>query len=231
MLIAEDGFTGAPAATIEFDDTAFAWADLGERWLTCEQYVKPYPICRWAHAPIDAVRMLKRQYGFSHHDVERLEIATFGNSAELNQSVPTDTTIAQYSINWPVAAMLVRDRVGVEEVLPSSFDDPEIIAMTARCEVRIDPEIEAGFPARRQASVQIRLKDGRVLESGLTTASGGPDPQPDEAEVVAKFREFAASALPESRVREIEASVMALDQRDADFTALLKIMIASGEGV
>ena len=224
LLVAEEGFTGGPAATIEFDDAAFAWEDLGARWLTCEQYIKPYPICRWAHAPIDAAKTLKAKHGFSHHDIERVEIATFKYSADLNRGIPNDTTIAQYSICWPVAAMLVRDRVGVQEVLPTSFTDPQIIALTEKCDVRIDPEIEAGFPQRREAKVRISLKDGSLHESGLTKASGGPDPQPTQSEVVAKFREFAGAALESDKVRQIEELVMTLDQPGSDFKALLSLM-------
>jgi len=226
LLIAEDGFTGAPAATLEFADAEFAWADIGNRWLTCEQYIKPYPICRWAHAPIDAVKALQNEYGFTHDAIEKIEIATFTESAELNRLVPRDTTIAQYSISWPVAAMLVRGKVGVDEVLSESFTDPDIVRLTGKCHVRIDPEIDAGFPERRQASVSITLKDDRVLQSGLTTASGGPVPQPTEQEVVAKYRAFAGATLPQDRVQRIETLVLGLDKPGADFKALMDEMIA-----
>ena len=228
LLIAEDGFTGAPAATFEFADAAFAWEDLGERWLTCEQYIKPYPICRWAHAPIDAAKALQARHGFNHQEIERIDISTFTQSAELNRHVPHDTTIAQYSICWPVAAMLVRGRVGVDEVLPESFSDPDIIAVTSKCHVRVDPQIDAGFPEKREAAVTITLKDGRSFDSGLMVASGGPDPQPTEVEVVTKFRAFAGSALPPERVRRIEDLTLALDQPEGDFKALTAEMIAPG---
>jgi 2-methylcitrate dehydratase PrpD len=53
VLLAEDGFTGAPAITVEEDAPPY-WADLGQRWTVTENYIKPYPICRWAHAALDA---------------------------------------------------------------------------------------------------------------------------------------------------------------------------------
>ncbi len=224
LLIAEDGFVASPAATVEFEDAAFAWEDLGKRWLTCEQYIKPYPICRWAHAAIDGARQLQQRHGFSHEAIEQIDIATFSESAELNLDVPTDTTIAQYSINWPVAAMLVRGRVGVAEVLPSSFDDPLIGALTARCKVGVDPVIDAAFPQKRLARVAITLKDGSVHESGLVTASGGPEPQPGEAEVIAKFRTFAGSALSPGRLAQIEAAVLGCDRAGSLFGNVLDLL-------
>ncbi len=45
-ILAERGFTGAPAITVEAEDAASFWFDLGSRWITQVQYVKPYPICR-----------------------------------------------------------------------------------------------------------------------------------------------------------------------------------------
>ncbi len=51
-VMAEAGFTGAPAITLEASDAAPHWEDLGRVWQTELQYIKPYPICRWAHAPI-----------------------------------------------------------------------------------------------------------------------------------------------------------------------------------
>ncbi|HAC80187.1 MAG TPA: 2-methylcitrate dehydratase, partial [Deltaproteobacteria bacterium] len=51
-LMAKDGFTGAPAITVENEDAAQFWADLGEVWTIEQNYIKPYPICRWAHAAL-----------------------------------------------------------------------------------------------------------------------------------------------------------------------------------
>lgn len=224
VLIAEDGFHGGPAATVEFDDASFAWDDLGDNWLTIQQYIKPYPICRWAHAPIDAALYLKQKYSLEYKDIESIKIKTFVYSAELNAKVPTTTSMAQYSIAWPVAAALARGKVGVDEVIQSSFSDPELIVLTNLTEVVSDPTLDAEYPAKRLANVTIKLKDGRQVESGTTEASGGPDPQPSAEEIIHKFRIYAGSVLDEKRVSEIEEMVLSLDQEGSDFKALLNIL-------
>lgn len=43
--LARDGFTGAPAVTLEAADQADLWSDLGSRWRIMEQYLKPWPVC------------------------------------------------------------------------------------------------------------------------------------------------------------------------------------------
>lgn len=227
VLVAEDGFKGGPAAILEFDDAAFAWSDLGENWLTVQQYIKPYPVCRWVHAPIDAALKLKQMYSLSSDMIAAVRIDTFAYSAELSATVPESTPIAQYSLAWPVAAALCRGRVGVEEVMEVSFADAEIISLTGLTEATVNDEYESSYPARRLANVIITLKDGRVFDSGTTEASGGPDPQPTEEEVINKFRLYAGSILPEARVSEIETAVMSLDDANADFKALLDLLSES----
>ncbi|MGB1669567.1 MAG: MmgE/PrpD family protein, partial [Candidatus Puniceispirillaceae bacterium] len=68
-ILAESGFTGAPAITVEAEEAASFWSDLGSRWIMQAQYVKPYPICRWAHAPIDGVRDLMLAHGLGPDDI------------------------------------------------------------------------------------------------------------------------------------------------------------------
>jgi len=224
VLLAEDGFTGAPAATVEFDDAVFAWDSLGTEWLTTQQYIKPYPICRWAHAAIDAALGLRNDHGIRPDMIERVDIGTFAYSAELNCEVPTTSSNAQYSLAWPVACALVRGLVGVEEVMETSFGDPDLVSLTNRISAHVNPEIEATFPKNRLASVAVHLRDGSVLESGVTCASGGPDPQPSEAEVVSKFHNFADPVFGTARRDAIVAACLSLGDEGASFHNLLDLL-------
>ncbi len=226
VLLAKDGFLGAPAATVEFEDAVFAWESLGEDWLTNQQYIKTYPICRWAHAAIDAALALRGAHGLSPEMIERVEIATFAYSAELNCDVPTTTSNAQYSLAWPVACALVRGSVGVEEVMEDSFSDAALIDMTERTSAHVDKEIDATFPNERLASVAITLRDGKVLESGTTRASGGPTPQAGEAEVLDKFHRFTDPVVGEARAGDIADAVLSLHENDRTFSTLLNILTA-----
>ncbi len=229
-LLAEAGFQGAPAALVEFDDAAFAWRDLGERWLTVEQYIKHYPVCRWAHPPIDAALLLRARHGIDPARVARIEIDTFQYAAALWNEVPPSSPVAQYSLAWPVAAALARGCVGIDEVLEESFSDPVIVRLTRATVVRVSEECERAYPARRFGGVTIELDTGQRVASGLCEASGGPLPRPTEAEVVRKFRAFAAPALGAARAAEIERVVLRLFTPDADFKALLELLMPAAEG-
>lgn len=221
VLLAKAGFTGAPAAVIEFDDARFAWEDLGSRWLTAEQYIKPYPICRWAHAPIDGALELRKKHALKPEDIERIEIRSFKYATQLWNDVPSSSPVAQYSLAWPVAAALARGRVTVEEILPASFADPVIRRLVACTAPIADESIESSYPERRLASVTIYTRDGRRLENGLREASGGPVPLAGRGEVVAKFRAFSEPVVGRSRTAEIEELALSVDAPGRRFAALL----------
>jgi len=65
-------------------------------------------------------------------------------------------------------------------------------------------EANAAFPARRLARVRLRLRDGRVLQSGWTTPRWDAGAPPSAAELRAKFHAIAGPALGDARAAEIE---------------------------
>ena len=225
LLIAEDGFTGGLAATIEFDDVAHVWEDLGSNWLTGQQYIKPYPVCRWSHAPIDAALSLLENHQFNAQEIDSIVIKTFAYSAELNNDIPHSTAKAQYSLAWPVAAAFVKGEVGVDEVLESSFNDHKIIALVRKTKVQVEQKYESAYPQQRLGSVQVKLKSGKTVDSGDTEASGGPVPQPTQEQVISKFRKFAGVRLSPQRIEKIEKAVLNLHHPQSCFKSLIQLLI------
>ncbi len=225
-LIAQDGFLGAPAATVEFSDAAAEWDDLGTIWRVMEQYIKPYPICRWAHAPIDGALLLREKHALNPAQIAKVEIESFRYAADLTCEIPGSPQEAQYAMAWPVACALVRGRVGVTEILPEALRDPELHAMVAKITSHASDIYESGYPEARRAEITITLMDGASVASGPLLASGGPDPQPTEQEVVDKFRAYAGTVLPEARVDAIADAVLGLTSADANFHDLLELIYA-----
>jgi len=226
-LLAERGFTGAPAITVEGDDAAPFWADLGERWFTEEQYIKPYPVCRWAHAQIDGAINLRQRHGLTAHDVASIEIATFHESARLAAGMPATTAQAQYSLAFPVAAAVARSRVGPDEILGSGLKDGEIARLVAATSVTEEETYNARFPEGRWGDVTLVLKDGNRLTSGPINARGGPEDRLERPEVVEKFHDFADGAIGQTRARQIPEAVFGLHREDATLEDLLDLVLAA----
>src|SRR5262249_6360186 len=135
VVLAERGFTGAPAITVEAPAVAPYWNDLGAFWQVQHQYIKPYPICRWAHAAIDATRSLIRAHGLMPADIERIQVNSFHEAAALYPGMPDTTSKAQYSLRFSVATFVIHGRIGLEHISGAGLRDREVVEMLGRISV------------------------------------------------------------------------------------------------
>ncbi|SAL33320.1 MmgE/PrpD family protein [Caballeronia turbans] len=223
-LLASRGFTGAPATTVERDAPA-VWADLGERWLILEQYVKPYPVCRWAHPSIAAALAVRAQAGFDAADIKRVEIETFHEAKRLWSGAPRTTEEAQYGVLFPVAAALLHGRVDAGTIGDAGLADPAVRALLPRLVTREHAEFNAAFPAERWARVRIELRDGRRLDSGAMQASGDPARPMTPGAEREKFRTLTGARFGARFASELEAAVDALAEPDTSAAALCELVL------
>ena len=218
-VMAELGFTGAPAVTVEHAPTF--WADLGTGWLTNEQYIKPYPVCRWAHPAIDGAAMLRAEHNLTSDQVARVQINTFEKATKLFQGMPTTTSEAQYSLPFAVAQMLIYGHVGVDQITSSALSNTEAARLVHATDFTVDPAYDARFPNERWASVTLTLTDGRALVAPPLTPRGEADAPLSDKDLIAKFRAFAAPVLGEPRASRIEDVTLDLTAKTSRFSDLL----------
>ncbi|EBA17335.1 MmgE/PrpD family protein [Roseobacter sp. SK209-2-6] len=225
-VLAERGFTGAPAITVEDSAAEAYWQDLGQFWQMEHQYVKPYPICRWAHAAIDACRMLIRSNGLHATDIAALHINTFHESACLFRGMPETTSQAQYSLPFAVANMAIHGRIGVEHISEEGLSDARVATFMKRITIAEAERHSSRFPEGRFADVTITLQDGNTLESRDVHARGGPEAPLEREDVLAKFMEFATPSLGVPRAAAIRDRVLGLTDREASFADLADLLYA-----
>ncbi len=218
------GFTGAPAITIEAPEVASHWADLGKVWQVPLQYIKPYPICRWAHAAIDGTRKLVLEHDLRPEQIAGIRIRSFRYATELWGGMPDSTSQAQYGLPFPVAVMAAYRRIGVEHISGQGLRDPLVADILGRIVVEECPRHTDRYPAGRWADVTIRLVDGTVLETGDIHARGGPDQPFGQAEIVEKFMQFACPVVGEALAGEISARVLDLTRPGSRFAPLADLL-------
>lgn len=219
-ILAENGFTGAPAITLEAPEVEQHWADLGQFWQMEHQYVKPYPICRWAHAAIDATRALMREHDLTHSDLARIEVNTFHQAACLYPGLPQTTSQAQYSLAFAVATQAVHGNIGVEHISGAGLHDPLVAKVHERITVMETDQHSQRFPVGRWADVTLTTTGGLKLKSGDTHARGGPEAPMSRSEVIDKFMQFAAPTLGETRAARIRDRVLGLTDPKSRFSDL-----------
>ncbi len=224
--LAQDGFTGAPAITIEAADQAELWSDLGSRWRILEDYFKPWPVCRWAQPAVEAAARLLASGVIAPESIVRVEVETFHQAVRLGTAMPTSTEAAQYALGFPLAAFLVRGRLGADEVGPSGLADPAIAAMTRRIVLHEREDLSRIFPASRQALVRVVMQSGHAFEAAVTGVRGDPDCPLTETELRDKFL-AATEFMGADRSRRLIESCMTLGTGATPARELLDLCLSS----
>jgi len=206
--LAARGFTGAPALTLGTDH----WRDLGETWLICQQYFKPYPVCRWAQAPIAAVLDLQKRHGFDSHAITGLHIVSFHESVRLGTKQVTTTEEAQYSTSFPCALALVHGTILPDHVAEAALDHPEVQRLSSILTMGEDAAANRAFPNRRMARAEITLESGDRLHSDWFEPEWDPTAPPSKEDLDRKFFNYAGPALGLARSQAIHRAVEALEQ-------------------
>jgi 2-methylcitrate dehydratase PrpD len=219
--LAADGFTGAPALTVERPNVEYIWADLGQRWRIMEQYFKAYPVCRWAQPAVEAALSLQREHGINAEQIRRVEVHTFHEGSRLATQTPTSTDEAQYSLPFPVAAALTRGKLGATEVTGAALSDPAILRLSNATEMHEDDSYNKRFPAERWAHVSFILQDGTKLDSAPAIARGNPENPLSEAEIFDKYQLLAEPVLGAQRTATIRKAVEGLGADENSLDNLL----------
>jgi len=212
VRLAQSGFTGAPAITVE-DATPY-WDDLGSRWYMLEQYYKPYPVCRWAQAPIEAALTLRRQHGLVPEMIAGIEIQTFDESVRLATNDPVNTEQAQYSTSFPVAIALVHGDVTPEDIADDALNAPQVRRLSKLIKMVEDPFANAEFPLKRFAKVTITLSNGQRVSSDWHQPKWDHTAPPSADELRDKFHRLTDPILGRDRANRIEDAVDALDHSE-----------------
>jgi 2-methylcitrate dehydratase PrpD len=93
--------------------------------------------------------------------------------------------------------------------------DPAILRISRNIQLIDDAELTARSVAQRWAAVTLITTDGRRFAAPARTPRGDTDQPLGDAEISAKFHNFADSILGKARADRIEALSGAFDSLDA----------------
>src|SRR5690606_19461898 len=159
-----------------------------------------------------AAAALKREHALAASAIRAVRVRSFREAVELSTRRPAGTDAAQYSLPFPVAALLVRGKVSAAEIGEEGLRDPEILRLAELVELIEEPRYSALFPAERWADVEIETADGRMLRSGPAVARGSAENPLSDAEISSKFHELLAVSGFGERASPIEDLVMSLEK-------------------
>jgi 2-methylcitrate dehydratase PrpD len=211
----------APAA-----DAGRAVDGLGRRWETLKIALKPYPSCRYGHAPIDAILALVRAHGIRAEEVEEVTVGLpepgwkiIGDPEPAKQS-PKSVVDGQFSMAF-CAAVALRSGGLAWDDYARHLGDPATLALCKRVRTRVDPKAQADFPAEMSGSVRIKTARG-AFETYVRVPKGEPANFLSAVELRAKFDGLTGPYLSGSRRDELAGALLALEHVK-DIGALLRL--------
>ncbi len=187
-----------------------ALSNLGQPYCITRCRFRIYPTIGHSHATLDIVNDLVNEYAFDYREVEGIRVG-IPEHAVLHSTItrPRDVISAQASLGYSVGVRLVKGSNDLEMYMdPELWRNPEVLSVVDK--VQAYPLTEESKP--RMTRVEIRLKDGRVLEGQQEDARGSPVLPFTQEVMDAKFRRLAGVVLSGERVEQIMRIVAHLEE-------------------
>jgi len=189
VLLTAQGFTGAknflmgkwgylkswePDPKLEF-----LTSGLGQDFYGEKISIKPFSSCRATHPSIDLITTLAKQHTIDATSIRNIIVRTspemhnlVGSPHELKAN-PDSVPTAQFSIQYTVAAALVRGDMFLRELDPALFKDEQIRDLASRIRVEPDQELRSDS-VLGHTEVIIQCKNDVTIQGKIQFPLGSP---------------------------------------------------------
>jgi len=228
-IMAREGFRGAidpmegKAGFLSIyspnSDLTKAIKGLGEHWETMSIAIKPYPSCRYSHAPLDGIRKLMIDQNISANEVLNVSIGVsqtawdiIGGPVEQKQN-PRSIVDGQFSMPF-CAAVVIREGNMVWDNYSSHINDVATLALCKKIETKIGEKAEAEFPRNMAGSVKMTTARGE-FETYVKVPKGEPENFVTELELRTKFDGLVKPYLGKTPTAMFADSILMMEQEQS----------------
>ena len=207
-LAAREGVTGSLDVMVGFakamgnnPDWEKGLATLGRDFHITRMTFKNHACCGHTFAAIDGALELKKRMQVRPEEIEQVDVATYKAGVEVaGYENPTTPAEGRFSLKYVVATALTHGSVRLAAFEAGRLNDPATQRVMERISLSIDPQLEAAFPAKRQARVAIRAR-GKREEWLQPTRIGDPDAPLSDRMLEEKYHELVTPVLGEAKAR------------------------------
>ena len=156
--------------------------------------IKAHACCRYMQAPIDAVLNIVRREEVEPDSIDAITIGVLEAGWDIiaapaeQKRRPQSLVDAQFSMPFGAAVAALHGSASVADFEPSKLTDGRMLAMMDKVECVRSAKLDAQFPARWPAEVQVRLRDGAEFSESVDFPKGDPENPLSWPEMRAKFR-------------------------------------------
>lgn len=226
VLLAQSGYVGSRdildgphgfwlmASSDQFESNRLT-DGLGAEWTIRDLALKPYPACRWVHTSLEAAEHLMTEHVLVPDDIREITVGSFQDLVKhFAVQEPATMVDAEFSVPYPLAALLHNIPRGPAWYGEEALRDPHILATARKVRLIVDGEAQAHhFRPQRQtmAAVTITRRDGSSVFRRVAVARGaiqGPDSQERARR---KFMELAGGSIGRPRAEELWNVLMEIE--------------------
>lgn len=197
-------------------------------------YMKLYPCGFPLQRPIDCAIELATAHDLEPDDIEDVRCGVHYLIPETVFHVSPQTGLqGRTSIPYCVARAIIDRRMGLAQFTDEKVRDPVVRKLMAKVHAEVPPELSREALRGRvnaiaaPATMQIRLRDGRVLGARVEHFRGAPERPLTRDEVVDKYRACATMVLDPARVERARQMIENLEDV-ADAAELAALLAAGG---
>jgi len=192
-----------------------ATQELGKQFAILHTYVKRFWACGHLLTPIDATQELIAKYGIRAADVDQVNVYTY--SVALSSAIPQPRTgkDAGFSAPFLIAVLLLEGGITPEMFCDEKVKSGPVQEMMKRVHTRVDPESDKNYPRKKQATVEIRTREGKVYSQRLDGFRGEPEWPLTRSEIEEKFMGLASGVIGKQKAEEIVNFISCLEKRNS----------------
>ncbi|WP_411964574.1 MmgE/PrpD family protein [Haloferax sp. YSMS24] len=179
---------------LEDGEFAHLFDSLGDEWWITEAYHKPYPSCRYTHAPLDALR--DADVGdLDPEDVAHIDVYTYRNGVDMGHVRPTTLTAAKFSTPYVLARWVADGELSLEHFHDDALGEEAVQSLSERVDLHVDEAYERAFPDKWGARVEVVTHDGTRYVGRRDVPRGDYRDPLDEASLASRNRELLTYGL------------------------------------
>jgi len=204
-LVGKQGYYNALAETPKLEALT---EGLGAHWEIMPTAYKPYPCGFVLHPALDCVLDWRRD----HPDDAVEKVVVIGNplmSLRANRPNITAGRESQVSVQHAVAAALVTGKAGLDQFTDACVNNPEVLALRSKVELRQDPAIPTVA-----ARVTVATSGGKTYELSQPAARGSDANPMSDKDLENKLRDAAANWNPYHDIPPLIDAIWSVERSD-----------------
>ena len=221
-LLAQKGFSGPSkilegdrgffkAMSEEYDETRIT-EGLGQQFKIMENSFKIHASCRHTHHAVDMLIDIYKERQPSLEEIESVKVESYQVALNITDDADPQTEYAaKFSLQFCSALALLNGSASLADFNEQSLWDEEVRALMKKVDVITESGIDASYPEKWGAAVEVVFKSGDSVKMVTEYPKGDPENAVTAQELLDKFIGMAG-AFPAEKREQLANQILNLEK-------------------